>query len=558
LAAALLVLMVAYAPGMYLPSVSVRSVVIWTLAVPGLVVLGLLAVRGDRAARWAAAFLAWALVAVLVSHHPARSMFAAYGADRGWVFLAACLACWALGRRGTDAGSGLLVVTIFVGLAANAVVALVQARTDGVELFALTDGRTAGLTDNPIFFGALMGGGMALGAALAARASPHWWRWLGAVVGCSAAVNLSGSRIALVMGTVTAVAAAIVPANRSVVRVAAVLGAVTIGVVLSAAVVDVSATARSEGGQVGDGMTSRTLMWRAGIDAAADRPFTGWGPGRFQEATEPRATAEYVRAEGPDRPFADAHNELVELLVTTGVPGTVLALGFGWAVATGRSRARGPLAWFAMAIVGTWVLQPTSASTAPIALLALGFASTAEPQDLWPRSSGRRGILVATAALGALGGLFVGVRLLATDRDVRTGVDEVSAPAIERAAARFPSDPYLADVQAWVLFRDALVTGGPERAAAALDAARHSVDVDDTKAVAWVRLAMAQQALGPGDEAADRARARRSLHRALEESPWSVFAMTELRQLELAAGRDAVAGYWEDRLCAVDACPPTA
>ena len=67
LAAAALLLLIANAPGQYRGSPVLLTLVAFPLGGVGLVAIALLAVRGDRAARWAAAFLVWALVSTALS-----------------------------------------------------------------------------------------------------------------------------------------------------------------------------------------------------------------------------------------------------------------------------------------------------------------------------------------------------------------------------------------------------------------------------------------------------------------------------------------------------------
>ena len=166
----------------------------------------------------------------------------------------------------------------------------------------------------------------------------------------------------------------------------------------------------------------------------------GWGPGRFREATSSRVTASFARAEEPDRLFYDAHNVAVEQLVTTGLVGLVLFAGF---VVTVFRRARGPLVWFAAGVALTWLLNPLSICTAPVALVALGAAWNQAPPRPARSSSDRTALARGVGAVLAAAGIVVGGVLIWTDLLIERGTHPTDVETLEAAAHLRPGDPVL-------------------------------------------------------------------------------------------------------------------
>lgn len=426
-AAAALFLLIAYAPDLLRASPILLTTVAWPLGAAGLVGLVVLVVRRDAAARWVAGFLAWALVAALLGDHPRLALDAGWNGDRGWIYLAAYVGCWAIGRRRGSRGATLVTGALVAGLLANVFVSWLQVTvTNGQGFVRLLEGRASGLTQNPVYLGALMSGGVALCASLAGRARRSW-AWVAAaaaVFAMAMAANLSGSRSgiagAVLLGPLAAWAGGR-PAGQTVGagdaggaggggaggagggvggaggaggargvegvsgvgrarwarwarwgRVGAVVVAIGLGLVAGSALLPDSGTARAVGtGEGGGGVANRTEMWNAGVRAWTEHPVFGWGPNGFRNATEPRTTLRFVQAEGPGSVYSQAHNLVVEVLVTTGIGGVVLLGGFTWLAVR---RARGPLAWYAAGVMVTWTLEPVVIATAPTALLALGLA----------------------------------------------------------------------------------------------------------------------------------------------------------------------------------------
>lgn len=553
IAGATLFLLIANGPRLNYASPVLLTLVAWPLGAAGIGALALLAWRGDVAARWGSAFLAWAALATALSAQPRLAFYAGYSADRGWVYLAAFIGCWAVGRRRSTATATLVTWALLLGLFLNAGLALLQTLEDGLGLLALRDGRAMGFTMNSVFLGGLMAGAMALTSARCAAASRRWWVWLPAVTVAAFTANLAGSRAGIFSGVVLAVAAA---RRGGAVRIGGVVAALVIGLLVSAPLLSVSATSRlggSSGG--GGGLSARVQMWEAGIDAAADRPMVGFGPNRFRAATNRAVDAEFVQSEPRERVFFDAHNVAVEVLVATGLPGLVLCLGFAWAVAR---RARGPLAWYAAGVACTWLLEPVSITTAPTVMLALGLAALdgrAEP-DPPPANRSRRLAFRAVSTLLVVMALVAGGRLLYVDHLYYVDEGEISQlPDAEHAAALMPKDPAVVDALTESLAYRAYRDRTAANRAAAIRSAERAVRLDPTYSFLWVHLARVRYLYGSEDRAERLRLAASAYEAALDRSPWSVDALTGLYQVRLEQRRVDDARLLFAQLCAIDACP---
>jgi len=140
-------------------------------------------------------------------------------------------------------------------------------------------------------------------------------------------------------------------------------------------------------------LSPRFATWWSARHAVVDRPILGAGPGQFRSATIQYRPA-VVASDTPDAYFTDAHNFVVETVVTLGAAG--LAALLLWLTFAARSTG-GSLAVFAAVLGVAHLFQPLNVGTTPLALLALGAAgvsSTASP--------GRRPALTRVAVTAAL------------------------------------------------------------------------------------------------------------------------------------------------------------
>jgi O-antigen ligase len=604
--AAALFLLIAYVPDLLRGSPTVLTTTAWPLGAVGLVALAILVARRDPAARWAAAFLAWALVAALAATRPGQALDAGWNGDRGWIYLVAYLGCWAIGRRRGTRTARVVTVGLVTGLLANAFVAFLQATTpNGRGFVQLIDGRAAGLTQNSVFLGALMSGGVALCASLAARSRRGLW-WVApaaAVAPLAMAGNLAGSRIGLIGALVLGPLASWSGRARWV-RSAAVVAALGVGLIAGAALLPSSGTTRAVGtGTTSGGVANRLEMWHVGVKAWTEHPVLGWGPNGFRDATERRITLRYAKAEGPGAVYPEAHNLAVETLVTTGLPGLVALGGFAWCA---FRRARGPLAWYAAGVAVTWLLEPVAIETAPTALLALGLAMavparrpTAEPvggepgpepvaepepepepgpepvaPDPAPASVGGRVAVWGVSIVVALGALAGAVRLVVVDHleyqvfdtlelmRVDGGVTVDPASFVERvrlaedAQRLLPRDPAVADVLAEERRQLAEVAPTPEHRRRYLEAARHARHLAPGRSELWFKEGLATLNATDGSERARIERARPLFLEALDRNPWSQPALRFLHKIDVETGRRADAARWARQLCALGSCPP--
>lgn len=548
-------LAVVWAPGLFSGLTTPRLAVLLAMLGPGAVVLVGLVRRGDVAARWAAGYLVWALVAALASGAVRISLVASIGIDRGWVVLTGYVGIWALGRRLGVRGRRLLPAVLIGAVSLSASVAVLQAAFHPGGALEMVDGRANGLTSSSVYLGGQVGAALVLAAALAGRAGRRWLLALPACTLFALTANLSGSRSALVITGPIALAAVIRWSRRAtagppaLVRIAAVVAAIALGVGLSFAFdLGGAGTSRLEQGASGSsGFGARATMWRAGVAATGERPLTGWGPGRFRAATAARTTAEFARAEGPDRLYFDAHNVLVEHLTTTGIVGLVLLGGFAVAVAR---QARGPLAWFGAAMVAIWMLSPVSVATGPLALFALGAAMPRPPPG--PGSTVRAARL--TGGVLASLGLLAGASMLTADRLAEQASTTGSVDLAVEAQRYLPPDDTLADLEALARRRVATVGPAPATRAAALEAARRPIALDPTRPTWWVHLGYAEANVGTGTKAQRLARADAAFREALERNPWSAAAMDGLVKVAHARGDRAAEARWRARLCRVVTC----
>jgi len=385
---------------------------------PGLVLLVLRAVKRDLASIAAIGFLLWTALSTAMADEPRNALWGVFS-DGALYTLAAYLAVWALGAELSPKARQLLPMTIIAGVSATALVGFLQVISlDGqnaVERWVLRTfpsgfgDRASGLTGNPV----ILGGAMACGVVVLIGWFDRWdnlkarrpdelpYRWLlllGFFVGM---LNLSGSRIAFLAVLPLAVVALM--RLRMALIVSAVI-AMFAGLLFSLAVASASGSAGSGASTnrvaEGGGVMSRITAWQAGLEGMADEPLFGWGPGRYQAASSPYLTEDFVKAEGLNKVFTSAHNILVEFIANLGVIGFAL---FGAWLVLAAMNARGTLALGALAIFFTLLLQPLSVMTIPVAVVVLG---AADPTNLPRRVRPKVPVLAGMGVLATLGLLW--------------------------------------------------------------------------------------------------------------------------------------------------------
>ena len=320
----------AIGPFFVFPSYTARMALILFTVVPGVCVLVQRARLGDRAALAASTLAAWIVLAALLSGAPRLALFGVAGRESSALVAVAALGLWALGSELSERARQLLVPVLFAGLLLNAVVGLLQTLlTIDSGTLSRAGERATGLTTNPVYFGSLMAGGVAI-AASRFRHRHNPMLMVSFVALFAFAINLSGSRVAL--------GAAIVVLLYFAVRCGPRIGwwlptAYFVGTVASTVITSIAgegtATSRVTTGSTGD----RLAIWKYGWTAFVDRPVFGSGLGRFRSAIQEHLSAAFVRDNASDdfQPtIFDAHNVVVEWTVAIGVIGLLLVAVFAW------------------------------------------------------------------------------------------------------------------------------------------------------------------------------------------------------------------------------------
>ena len=274
-----------------------------------------------------------------------------------------------------------------------------------------------------------------------------WWSYLGAtnerwwvaIALTSLGVSLSGSRVALGAGILLVALASVRRRLDRVARAAAgLLSGTVLGTVLTASIGARSAVDRATGADSG----GRFDVWVAGWKAFVDDPIVGSGPALFRTAAQRHFTDEFatrfdLRGE---QLWADPHNIVVNLAVGTGVVGVLLVLAF---VLSGSRRSDRALLAVAVAVAATWLVQPMSIVTAPIAAFFFGLAAqrrTSSPEsteDAHARSTHPVGAVAVIVGLVLAAGLFT------IDRRVDAAWGQSDPAELARAAEWYWRDPRL-------------------------------------------------------------------------------------------------------------------
>ncbi len=400
-AAASILLPVAISPMLYSYTFTPKFALLLVVAAVGLPQLLVLARRGASAApaRAMLAFLAVALVSAARSRSALVGMFGLYSWGTGWLFWCGAAGAWAVGRSLGDRGRRLVAGGLLAGAAVNATMAIVQEvlRARGPVLGLYQGGQADGLMGNPIYLESLLLGALALAlvAALRGRAA---WLLLAALL--SAALELSGERLAVPLLALLVVAGVAVSRTRRSLELAAVVvGAYGLTYLVTGRLLHTRL-------QTSVVHNPRTLLWKSLAHAFLHDPLFGYGPGGTLLAGTRYGSLALARRLGVATYFADAHDIVVEVAITTGLLG-IAALGFF--VVLGVRHAMTPLLGFALLAVAVELVEPLNVGVTPLVLLAFGaaFKGAAQPARVRGRAlAAVRGALVAAALLAGASIVF--------------------------------------------------------------------------------------------------------------------------------------------------------
>lgn len=361
-------------------------------AVPlGLALLVQRAARRDAATWVALATVVLALVNGLTSDYRQMSVFGSLAGEASVVALVCAFSCWALGRALSDHARRLLPVVVTAGVAVNIALGLLQIVVKPpLGIYATFDGRASGLMSNPVFFASVLAGmwGYWYVRSLGGAERSH----LVVVAVLMFGLGTTGSRGAF-LGALAVMALLVLRDRRVDVRAA---GATVLGFVAGYVVLSVFSSVNSDRvEQVGSGFGIRFALWRTTLDVIADRPLFGWGFDPYLNPVNEQLTADYVR-QYEYLYWTDPHNVVLLVVLAFGIVGLALLSTFGILALRGdRDRA---LVVASLAIVLSWMLQPITINSWPLAFLLLGAAVRRNGADT-PRVGRLAAPLMATGAL---------------------------------------------------------------------------------------------------------------------------------------------------------------
>lgn len=498
----------------------------------GLPLLAQLVIRERQwLARAAALFLVVEALSAILSSNHTYAFFGGFAASDGWLFWAGAISAWAIGRSVGSHAEHDLVYALLAGVAVNAAVAIGEMVFD-LEWYHLTlfDGRSPGLMGNPVHLSALLAG--CLGLVTSSRIRIRTAVPLTALF--TAGLQVAGGRLGLAVGVVVLMVGLL---RRQRVFAAALAGAAVVGLLLGAAAVRAKTGASAASSQLSaepaGGIRDRVENWKSAASAIADRPILGSGPDRFQAATSRYRSLRLARS-GPDRVYEDAHNLVINLLVTVGVIGAGLFLAFFVGVVVAARDRRSPLALFAFGVLVTHLLEPGLAGTTPLALLCLGVLGAELPAVV------RRPTAMSAVALGLVGtmaaaaALFGGFELEQARLDYRM-------LAINRANDFLPRWSNTAGLKARIHLFNGRLHHDPVELRASVRWREEAARRDPANPSLWNDLGDVLAGQGQYD------RAVAAYKKALPLNPWSVRALANIALVDVVAGRPAAGRPYVDK-----------
>lgn len=198
------------------------------------------------------------------------------------------------------------------------------------------DGRAVGTLGNPAYLGACLAGlfPLALGLALDKEGEDRVLGALGAL-GAAAGMIASGSRGAF-LGAAAGTGVCLWLSGR--LRAPGGRRLWAAGLVLLV-VAGAAVSLRPRRASASD--SARLAMWDSALRAARLHPWLGSGPDTFEGLLRRSRTDDFVRVLGPNAGQANAHNDLLQALTTTGAAGLAVYLWLAWALAALAWRSRG-------------------------------------------------------------------------------------------------------------------------------------------------------------------------------------------------------------------------
>ena len=507
--------------------------------------------RRERLAFYGAGgFLVVALVSALISQAPNIGIFGLYGWGTGWLLWLGSAGAFAIGYRLDAVGRRWLFGGLVTGAIANSLLALYQTlAVPANSTFGPYQGNQAdGFLGNPVFLESLLLGAIAIVSVRAAKTevrSLEFGGWMAALALMSVALEFSDERAAV--GLMAILVAGLVLVYRLkglVVAVPAVVGYL----------VGYLSAGSSLGTRIAEGTSSvgfhqRLDLWRFAASALLHRPLLGFGPGELESATNPRMSLGFARTLQPGKLFADSHNLVIEVAVTTGILG--LACFIAWVVPA-LLGARNLFVYFALMCFAVELVEPLNIAITPLAFLALG--ASVMPRSLpHPHSRRLAGPARACVAVLCAAAVLLGGEMIVGDAAfVRTP----------------PRDYLLANSKT----ANSLLFYWPESSAALTEYYRYEAAVHHTRRAVRHYLELALQfsretadrlpfdplvwvSLGDSELALRRfSSATREYERALRADRWSAAAFDGLGQVSMEQHRFAAAERWYRR--ELQAAPP--
>jgi len=391
-------------------------------------------------------FVIVALVSALLATAPMIAIFGAATRQFGLVMWFAQIGAFIVGvnlfRDDPTDGLRWAATGISVGLVIASALGLAEAA--GVSPFTFTqsfDGRVQSVFGNPAVFAAyiVLGLPLAVGLALDGVAGSGR-RWLGGVAGGMAipALVLTGARGAWLGAAVGLGIAAVLLVQRN--RRPRWMMFVGVAAIVIAFAATIPSGRWSSLGEAGEG---RLAIWEVATASMAANPVLGVGPEGFADSFGEYVSVDFVERYSRDQVYDRAHNGILDVGVTTGVPGMLayLVLIGGTLVVVYRGARSGATLSAAAAIgVAAYLVQQQTLFQLPVldtvfwvivGLLTRGLVTLTQLRQRarWPA------FVLATFGVLIAGYAMLGIRADRLDREAlmasspQTAIDVLSSAA---------------------------------------------------------------------------------------------------------------------------------